>query len=73
MSDSSASRLKQAAVAAGFLNTLLLRSDGQAIVVGNNSFGQRKIPAPAPGTAYTGGTTGQGYAVLLFGQTPVSV
>ena len=44
---------------------MLLRSDGTAVAVGLNSYGQNNIPALPAGVTYTQVAAGQTYTALL--------
>ena len=50
---------------AGYHHTVLLRSDGQAVVCGRNSVGQCNIPRLGEGLSYSQVSAGGGHTVLL--------
>jgi len=52
-------------VSAGAFHTALLRSDGDAVACGSNSFGQCEIPPLAEGMSYMRISAGYHYTVLL--------
>ena len=52
-------------VSAGWYHTVLLRSDGSAVAIGNSSDGQCNIPALDEGLAYTQVSAGSVHTVLL--------
>ncbi|MGU3501901.1 Ig-like domain-containing protein [Mycobacterium sp. C31M] len=53
------------AVFAGHAHTLMLRSDGSMVGVGDNTYGQLAIPDLPPGVTYTAAAGGTGHTVLL--------
>eukprot|EP00435_Cladocopium_sp_Y103_P071294 s132_g37.t1 len=52
-------------VSAGRCHTLLLESDGSAVVCGTNLFGECSIPALEEGLSYTQASAGRGHTALL--------
>jgi len=44
-------------ISAGSVHTVLLRSDGYAVAIGSEKYGQCKIPPPQPRMCYIGDTT----------------
>eukprot|EP00435_Cladocopium_sp_Y103_P056776 s1077_g19.t1 len=52
-------------VAAGVQHTVLLRSDGNAVAIGHNEYGQCNIPALDEGIAYTQISAGYNHTVFL--------
>jgi hypothetical protein len=52
-------------ISAGLAHTVLLRSDGSAVAIGNNQFGQCNIPRLDEGIKYTQISAGIGHTVLL--------
>ena len=52
-------------VAAGLCHTVLLRSDGTAMVCGSNESGQCNIPPLDEGISYRQASAGDGHTVLL--------